>query len=88
MNERETLEEHSEQLRIESERISALNSKVQQLEKIVVNLAKTVEIYGNVLPNVQTGYPYWSSDNWKKLLNVYSGHNDELRTLVRDLSAR
>src|SRR5690242_15878794 len=49
---RETLEEHGEQLRLESERISTLVQQVLQLEKIVTNLAKTVDIYGTVLANV------------------------------------
>ena len=54
----ETLEEHGEQLRLESERISTLVQQVQELEQIVTNLAKTVQIYGTVLANVQSGYPY------------------------------
>jgi len=54
---RETLEEHGEQLRLESERISTLVQQVLQLEKIVTNLAKTVDIYGTVLANV---HPWFS----------------------------
>jgi len=83
---RETLEEHTEQLQLESERISTLIKQVQQLDKVVRNLAKTVQIYGSVLPNVQSGYPYWSHDSWKQSLAKYKELNEELTGLVNQLS--
>jgi hypothetical protein len=82
----ETLEEHGEQLRLESERISTLVQQVLQLEKIVTNLAKTVDIYGTVLANVHPGSPYWSDDSWKQSLAKYGKLNEELTGLVNQLS--
>ena len=82
----ETLEEHGEQLRLESERISTLVQQVLQLEKIVTNLAKTVDIYGTVLANIQPGSPYWSDDSWKQSLAKYGKLNEELTGLVNQLS--
>jgi len=82
----ETLEEHDEQLRLESERISTLVQHVLQLEKIVTNLAKTVDIYGTVLANVHPGSPYWSDDSWKQSLAKYGKLNEELTDLVNQLS--
>ena len=82
----ETLEEHDEQLRLESERISTLVQQVLQLEKIVTNLAKTVDIYGTVLANVHPGSPYWSDDSWKQSLAKYGKLNEELTGLVNQLS--
>jgi hypothetical protein len=82
----ETLEEHGDQLRLESERISTLVQHVLQLEKIVTNLAKTVDIYGTVLANVHPGSPYWSDDSWKQSLAKYGKLNEELTGLVNQLS--
>jgi hypothetical protein len=82
----ETLEEHDEQLRLESERISTLVQHVLQLEKIVTNLAKTVDIYGTDLANVHPGSPYWSDDSWKQSLAKYGKLNEELTDLVNQLS--
>ena len=82
----QTLEEHGEQLRLESERISTLVQHVLQLEKIVTNLAKTVDIYGTVLANVHPGSPYWSDDSWKQSLAKYGKLNEELTGLVNQLS--
>jgi len=82
----ETLEEHGDQLRLESERISTLVEQVLQLEKIVTNLAKTVDIYGTVLANVHPGSPYWSDDSWKQSLAKYGKLNEELTGLVNQLS--
>jgi len=74
------------QLRLESERISTLVQQVLQLEKIVTNLAKTVDIYGTVLANVHPGSPYWSDDSWKQSLAKYGKLNEELTDLVNQLS--
>jgi hypothetical protein len=82
----ETLEEHGEQLRLESERISTLVQQVLELEKIVTNLAKTVDIYSTVLANIQPGSPYWSDDSWKQSLAKYGKLNEELIGLVNQLS--
>ena len=80
------LEEHGDQLRLESERILTLVQQVLQLEKIVTNLAKTVDIYGTVLANVHPGSPYWSDDSWKQSLSKYGKLNEELTGLVNQLS--
>jgi CTP-dependent riboflavin kinase len=82
----EALEEHAEHLRLESEQISILTKRVQHLERIVTNLAKTVEIYGSVLPNIKSGHPYWAHEHWKQSLAKYAQLNEELVILVKSLS--
>ena len=72
---REKFEEIEEALKVESERVSELVSRVQWLESVVDKLAETTALQ-TVILDVPRGEPYWLRNEWEELRNKLTEQNN------------
>jgi hypothetical protein len=79
---REKFEELEEALKVESERVSELVSRVQWLEGVVDKVAETTALQ-TVILDVPRGEAYWLRNEWEQLRNKLTELNNAFVEVVK-----